>query len=201
MNKAMNTRLMTGTVAFALAAANAWAADDKITEQEAAILALVLRQPYTGTGYTVVSAETKIAHVDFGKAAEVEQSKKYVRERFEADNIDAAKLIDRLFDRNKKSVRLTIKSSPEDGYVVDRDGKFARYFKGDGGGWEQWRHENPIARSSTTVSLPVHDEKSGLVMVYVGTQKDWLVGSGWIILYKYEKGQLRQVAKVMMWIS
>jgi hypothetical protein len=43
--------------------------------------------------------------------------------------------------------------------------------------------------------------KTGLVLVYVGTQSHWLAGAGWVILYKYEKGELKEISKVMMWIS
>jgi hypothetical protein len=114
---------------------------------------------------------------------------------------DIASLVDRLFERNKQTFRLSIKSSAKDGYVVDYDGKYRAYFKENGGGWEKWYKENPTAHGITTVSLPVYDEKSGLVLVYKGTQTHWRTGAGWVILYNYEKGKLKELKKVMMWIS
>ncbi|MGA3283734.1 MAG: hypothetical protein ABSD57_04660 [Verrucomicrobiota bacterium] len=197
----MNTRLSTVLVALVLAAANVWAAGDKMTEQEGTILALVLRQSYTDGGYTVVSPEAGLSHMDAGDSKEVKDSKKYIRDHLQTNGVDVAKLVDRLFERNKKAVRLSIKSSPKDGYIVDYDGKYEKYFKKDGGGWERWYKENPNAHVSTTVSLPIYDEKSGLVLVYKGIQTHWLAGSGWMILYRYEKGELKELKKVMMWIS
>ena len=178
------------------------AADDKMTDQEGVILALVLRQSYTDEGYTVVSPEaTLLHHMIAGDAEKVKQSKKYIREHLQTNGVDVAKLVDRLFERNKKAVRLLIKSSRKDGYIIDYDGKHEKYFKQDGGGWEEWYKENPNAHGMTTVSLPVYDEKSGLVLVYTGTQAGGLAGAGWMILYKYEKGELKELKKVMMWIS
>ena len=85
--------------------------------------------------------------------------------------------------------------------MIDFDGKYKKYFKNDGGGWEKWYKENPKAHGSTTVSLPVYDRKTGCVLEYKGTQSHWLAGSGWVILYKYEKGELKEINRVMLWIS
>jgi len=85
--------------------------------------------------------------------------------------------------------------------VIDYDGKFANYFKEDGGGWEKWYKENPKAHGITTVSLPAYDPKTGLVLLYMGTQVHWLAGSGRVILYSYEKGELKELKRLEMWIS
>jgi len=200
----MNTRLLTVLVALVLTAENVWAAEeanDKMTAQEGIILALALQQSYTDGGYTVVSPEARLSHMDFGNSKEVKDSKKYIRDHLQTNGVNVAKLVDRLFERNKRDVRLSIKSSPKNGYIVDYDGKYGKYFEKNGGGWEKWYKENPNAHGSTAVSLPVYDEKNGLVLVYKGTQSHWLAGSGWIILYRYEKGELKELKKVMMWIS
>lgn len=197
----MNIRLSKVLVALVLAAAGVWAADNKPTDQENTILALVLKRPYADGGYTVVCPEARLFHMDVDDSEQVKQSKKYIREHLQTNGVDVARLVDRLFERNKQPVRLSIKSSPEDGYIVDYDGKYQKYFEKDGGAWERWYKKNPNAHGSTTVSLPVYDEKSGLVLVYKGTQMHWLAGAGWIILYKYEKGELKELKKVMMWIS
>jgi hypothetical protein len=77
-------------------------------------------------------------------------------------------LVEKFFEKNKKSSRLSLKSDRSKGYVIDYDGRFRRYFEKDGGGWEPWYKENPNAHGMTSVSLPVFDENSGIVMVYKG---------------------------------
>ncbi len=196
----MNKILSLVFAALALAAAGAWAGDDTSTEQENAFLALVLKHSDSQGGYTVVKPETRLSHMDGSDAEQVKQSKKYVTEQLAKSGDDVATLVDRLYERNKKSVRLTLKSSPKDGYIID-DGEYAKYFKQGGGGWEKWHEEKPQAHGFTTVSLPVYDEKSGLLLVYIGTQYDWLEGAGFVVLFRYEKGSLHAIGRVMMWIS
>jgi len=188
-------------MALALAATGAWAAEAKATDEENTILTLVLKRPYADGAYTVVHPDTGMSHMGGDGAKEIKQSKMYIAERLQTNGIIVTKLVDRLFERNEKPVRLTLKSSPKDGYVIDFDGKYKKYFKNDGGGWEKWYKENPKAHGSTTVSLPVYDRKTGCVLEYKGTQSHWLAGSGWVILYKYEKGELKEINRVMLWIS
>jgi len=197
----MNTRLLTVLMVLLLAVAGVGAADDKPTDQEDTILALVLRQSHPDGGYTVVSPEAMIAHLDIGDSKEGYKRKVYIREQLQTVGVDVAKLVDRLFERNKKAVRLSIRSSREDGYIVDYDGKYKKYFEKDGGSWEKWYKENPKAHGSTTVSLPVNDEKNGFVLIYTETEVDWLSGAGFVILYKYENRNLKELKKVLMWMS
>jgi hypothetical protein len=151
-----------------------------MTDEEGALLALVLHECYSNNGYTVVSSEAVL------RGGDSEASKKYIQEHLPR----AGGLVDRLFDRNKRTTRLSIKSFQKDGYVVDYDGRFGKYFEKNGGGWRKWYEENPNAHGFTTVSLPVYDDESGFVLVYKGTQLDWLAGSGWVILYRYETKEL-----------
>ena len=44
------------------------------------------------------------------------------------EECDVSKLVDLLFERNKIRVRLSLKSSPKDGYLIDYDGKYNKYF-------------------------------------------------------------------------
>ena len=129
------------------------------------------------------------------------QTKKYVRENLKVQNEHIDQLIETLIQRNKRPVRLELTSSPQDGYLIDYDGKFEKYFKDDGGGWERWYEENPRARGWTRISLPAYDPKTGLVLVYQGTQSHWLAGAGYLILYRYVDGKLEELGRVMLWIS
>jgi hypothetical protein len=171
------------------------------TENENKILALVLKQSYTDGGYTVVHPETALPHLGRGGAKEISRRKRSIAEKLQANDIVVIQLVDELFERNKKPVRLTLKSSLQDGYVIDFEGKYAKYFEKDGGGWEKWYKEHPKAYGSTRVSLPVYDRKTGLVLVYTGHQSHWRLGSGGLTLYRYEKGELKEINNMAMWIS
>jgi len=196
----MNARLMILLTVLVLNTATAVAADE-ISEQEASLLALVLRQVYTDGGYTVVTPEAALSHMDTGSQEEIAQYKQYLEEEFRLNGVEVGPLVGRLLERNKTTVPLTIPSNQEQGYLVDYDGKFSNYFEEDGGGWEKWYEENPLAHGSTTISVPVYDEDSGHIMFYMGTQSHWMLGSGWIILLSYIDGKLTEVTRVMIWIS
>ncbi|MDR0275152.1 MAG: hypothetical protein LBI48_07400 [Burkholderiaceae bacterium] len=199
----MNIRAAMAFVVLLLTASAVWAAGNMGTEEDNRVLALVVKQSYKDGGYTVVNPETGLSHFFYhdADADEIRRSKQYIAKNLQTNGIVVTELVDRLFERNKKPVRLTLKSSPQDGYVMNFDSEYAKYFKDNGGGWEKWYKENPKAHGRTTVSLPVYDQKTGLLLVYMGTQWHWLAGEGWVILYKYEKGKLKEINKVMMWIS
>jgi hypothetical protein len=186
-------------VVLALAAAGAYADGEVSTEPENALLAQVLKHNFNEPGYTVVWPEAEIAHMGGRDAAEIAQSKKYVLEQLRVRDAALPGLVDKLFERNKSPVRLTLKSAQDDGYIID-DGTYAKYFE-HGGGWEKWYADHPAAHGATTVSIPVLDEKSGLLLVYVGTQRGWLEGAGFMLLYRKDKDGLHELARVMMWIS
>jgi len=196
-----NIKMVAVLALLLLAATRLWAVEDSATDEEKTILSLVLKHSYTDGGYTVVVPETGLSHAGSGDLQEMKQSKKYIVENLLTNGIAVTKLVDQLFERNKKVVRLTLKSSPKDGYLIDYDGKYEKYFKKDGGGWDKWYKENPKAYGNTTVSLPVYDRQTGLVLVYKGTQAHWLAGSGFVILYRYEKGSLKELNKVCMYVS
>jgi hypothetical protein len=176
------------------------AAEGAPTNEENAILTLVLSEPYKDGGYTVVDAQTH----GYGKdSKEDKEQREYIVKKMKAAGHDVSGLVNQLFEHNQKSVRLTLKSAPEKGYLIDYDRKYSKYFdqKGKGGGWDQWYKENPKAHGHTTVSLPAYDPKTKLVLIYKGTQSHWLAGAGYIILYRYENGKLVELYKVMLWIS
>lgn len=169
------------------------------TEAENALLAQVLKHNFSEPGYTVVWPEAEIAHMSGRDDAEIAQSKQYTIENLRVKDKALPALVDKLFERNRKPVRLTLKSAPANGYIID-DGTYAKYFE-QGGGWEKWYTDHPAAHGATTVSIPVADPQSGLVLVYVGTQRHWLDGAGFMLLYRRDKEGLHELARVMMWIS
>lgn len=168
---------------------------------DTAILSEVLRHPDTNGNFTVVAPMTTLSTLIGDDPEDLEQSKKYVIDNLKVEGKHVADLFKRLIDKNKTPVRLELPSSPKDGYLIDYDGKFDKYFIDDGGGWDHWYKENPKAMGWTRVSLPAYDPKTNLVLIYKGTQSHWLAGAGHLILYKYQNGKLRELGRLMLWIS
>jgi hypothetical protein len=166
------------------------------------ILSLILTSPFADGGYTVVSPRTSLdglgttqyAQTSFGGIG-------YIRAYLRVRDYDLTGLIDILAERNKESTPLTIASSIRQGYYIDYENKFSRYFEKGGGGWEQLRAENPWAHGMTTISLPAYDPKTGIILVYIGTQWDWTTGEGRIYAFQYRNGVLKELKSVELWIS
>ncbi|RPI77454.1 MAG: hypothetical protein EHM45_09035 [Desulfobacteraceae bacterium] len=178
-----------------------FAQDLKSDEKDNALLDQILQAEFKGGGFTVVDPMTDLSHLKADKPENLVRSREYVGKGIKIENYDIGPLFDQLIKKNQKPVRLTLKSSPEKGYLVDYDGKFDNYFNSGNGGWEKWHKENPLTQGWTRVSLPAYDEKTGIILLYLGTQYDWLAGSGDLIVYKYKDGKLQELGRVMLWIS
>lgn len=152
-------------------------------------------------GYTIVAPYTSLSRFVISDPKRVEQTKKYILDNISIEKYEIRELVDLLFERNKTPVPLALKSSQKNGYLIDYDGKFEKYFEKDGGGWEKFYKENPKADGRTTVSLPAYDRKTGILLVYIGTQRHYRSGSGRVIAYKYEQGQLKELARIELWVS
>lgn len=186
---------------FCLLLSTSCAAGEDTPVEDSLLLSLVLQRSFEDGGYTVVSPQTKI-FIDVNDPEEVEETKEYILESLKMEGRNIRKLVDLLFERNKTPVRLPLESSPEDGYLIDDEGKFINYFlEEDGDGWEKWRLENPKAHCMTSVSLPAYDTKTNVFVIYIGTQCDWLAGVGWVIAFKYENDQLSELGRVALWVS
>lgn len=195
----MVTRLVPVLVACLLACSSCSRRDAAMSpEQENQILALVLAQPLPDGGYTVVRPRTTLSPLDL---KELKGSRDAVRQGIKIEGYDVGKLFDLLMARNREPFQLTLESSPKDGYVIDYDGKYSNYFANGGGGWEKWRQENPQAHGMTSISRPAYDPEAGVVLIYMGTQADWLAGTGGIVAFRYRDGALTRIGQVMLWIS
>jgi len=198
----MKLRSAIAFMALLLLASVVWAADDQATVNDNKIFTLALEQFHKDGGYTVVNPKTGFSYSFTRDAKELEQVKQRITEFFKSDGARIAKLVDQLFERNKAPAPLMLRSFPENGYVIDYDGKYAKYFdKKDGRGWERWRNENPKAHGSTSISLPAHDPETGLLLIEIGTQWNGLAGRGFLILYKYENGEIKEIKRMETWVS
>ena len=152
----------------------------------------------------VVRPKAELDTVDVGLAPNIKDSLGSGADP--STNAVVAWLVDQLFERNKmsgtkKAPQLSLASSATNGYVVDYDSKYGKYFRNDGGSWARFYGENPKARGIVTISLPAYDDKTGLALVYRGTHEHGLRGWGEVILYKYEKGKLRKLNSTTLWIA
>ena len=157
----MNTRLFAAPIALAVARLFIQEFGENQPGRDAGILALVLKHSYRDGGYTVVDPDTKFRYGDPDDPERFKQVKEHLRRELETAGVDVGKVVEELFARNSKTVRLSLKSAQADGYIVDYDGTFAKYFEKNGGGWEKWRQDQPNARGMTSVSLPAYDPGAG----------------------------------------
>jgi len=115
-------------------------ADIQATNLDDTILALALTDPSPGGGYVVVLPKAELDGENVGEAQYIKDS----LGRDEAPNTAVINmLVDKLFERNKTSgtrqaVGLNVTSSLTNGYVVDHDGKYAKYLQHDGGSWPRY---------------------------------------------------------------
>lgn len=169
-------------------------------DQDNMLLLQVLSQHYKNGGFTVVAPETYIFGRGRNESALVEMKRRVV-DKLRIEGYDIGPLFDKLMEKNSISYPLSLKSSPENGYLIDYDGKFAKYFVDKGDGWEKWYSENPTAYGWTRVSLPVCDAEAGIVLVYKDTQSHWLGGAGSIIAYRMVGGVITELSRVRLWVS
>ncbi len=165
------------------------------------IVPLILKDGLKNNEYTVVNELTRLSDEDFEDEKSIALSKKYINEYFKHHGFDFSKLVDKLYEVNKVQMNLTISSNIPEGYLIDKENIYDKYFEKDGGGWELWYKEHPNARGKTTISIPVYDKVNGIVLVYKGSQFHWKSGKGKIIAYRYENGTLVELVSVRIWIS
>ena len=116
------------------------------------------------------------------------------------EGFDAKPLVDALYEVNQKSIRLTLPSDEAKGYVIDEDGKYARYFVGNGVSWDKFYDENPKVRGRIWVSLPVYDREKGILLVYVSTEEArGRAYAGIVIAYQYREGVLKGIYRESLW--
>lgn len=192
----MKIKILTIVSLLVLITSAVWATAISAAEEENAILAQALKQPFTGGGYTIVNPMTNLPINESAL-----REKRYIAEQLQSNYPVVLNLLDQLIARNGRSAWLSLKSSEKDGYLIDYTGEYKKYLQGDGAGWDRLYHDHPKAHGYTTVSLPVHDQKTGLVLLYKATQSHAQTGTGWIILYKYDSGRLRKLKAAIVWVS
>ncbi|CAF3016777.1 unnamed protein product, partial [Rotaria sp. Silwood2] len=157
------------------------------------ILPLILENHYGDGRYTVVNPETTISYLnDFH----------FSIDPLIINGYNCTPLFHELIKKNQQIVNLTIKSDPSNGYIIDQDNTFSKYFLPNGGGWDKLYEENPKVVGLTSVSLPMYDKERNLVMVYKSFIQHYLAGQGDLIVYMLNKNRtLHELGRRMIWIS
>ncbi|HEY97464.1 MAG TPA: hypothetical protein G4O16_04710, partial [Dehalococcoidia bacterium] len=168
------------------------------------LIALILTQELDEGEYHIYSPDMSFGIMG-GQAASTSfgGGKEYLIESFREQGVEVGKLFEVLLQRNQAPERMQIPSSLEDGYLIDYDGYFISYFKNDPemNGWQRLRDENPCAHAFVTISVPAYDPETGIILVYIGWQGDWLFGSGDIYAFEYDGIRLKEIAIINLWIS
>lgn len=170
-----------------------------LRERDKIVLPLVLADFIEGGGYKIVAPETNNYRLKPERFDD--DFKKRMLADLQVEGEDVSGLLDKLVKRNSEQVKLNIPSSEKDGYLIDYERKFDKYFERSGGGWTRLYKENPKAYGFVNISLPSYDEKTGLVLIYKGVENDNLAGAGFLYLYRCQNGKLTQLRRAIMWIS
>jgi len=202
----MNMRLLTLPVIFLLIGAVCLAGELKTEIRDNEIIALFLQSYYKDVAdrgkYVVVSPETSFEYVEDERLMPEDRKNRwnrlrtYVRDRIRAgeiklDGYDIGPIIDDLFEKNKRKARLSIKSDPKNGYIVDYDGTFEKSARKYG---NQFYKENPNVLELTRVSLPGWNQEHNIFLIYTA----W---NGNLIAYRYEKGTLNEIGRTTLLIE
>ena len=98
------------------------AQDTKGQVDDNLLLAMVLEKAFGGGGgFTVVSPKTFfVSHMaPFRDGIEQTKAKEKMKEYYKNEGYDIDPLVDLLLERNMRSVRLSLKSCPQNGYFID----------------------------------------------------------------------------------
>ena len=165
------------------------------------ILRLVLTRDYDDGKYNVIQPQTNTIVEHFFKNRE-KRTVKFINRWLKRYGVNEPALVDALLAQNAEPTTLTLTSNPQKGYLIDYDGEFAHYFKQHGVmGWKEWREEKPDALSYVSISLPVYNKESNIILIYRDFVTGGKAGAGIIIAYTYENGKLELITRVRLWIS
>lgn len=154
-------------------------------DKDNAILAQVLELECEGCLFTVVNPMTNTFIMD------------HLPEKFTADGYDCAPLIKKLIKKNKKPARLTLESSFVNNYVIVDIKEFRKlYFYGIRQIYNLLNMDLPLYRL-LAISLPVYDDKEGIVLVYADVGLPFASAS-WLIAYRLEDGKLREIECLLL---
>jgi len=162
------------------------------TELDNEFLAAMLKNDVKQNQYAIVSHDSYMEH-----SADAVSTIDWLDTEFQYNECEIREMIEALFEKNKKPKRLTLKSSKDDGFVVDYEGKLDCFVEGKKG-FRKWLKENPDVQGYVRISLPVIG-KNGLILIYYEIHYSDAVGR--YDLYQYKDKQLKYLTSQVSWTA
>jgi hypothetical protein len=169
-------------------------APDQVSQAEQAVYAFLLSTMYQHKGY-VIMAETATSASGVDNTA---QTLDYVLQNLHAL---APGTLDSFRSRNASSQTLRPDMQLGGPYTLLSQAAKNRIFSQNQSGWDIFYNHYPQAPGITTFSRVGFNAGLDQALVYMGTQSNWLVGSGYYILLKKNNGTWSIDQQVMIWVS
>ena len=169
-------------------------ATDQSSREEQSVYAFLLSKMYQHTGY-VIMAVTATSATGVGNTA---QTLDYVLQNMH--NV-AAETLDSFRSRNATAQILHPDMQLGGPYTLLSQTARNRIFSQNQSGWDIFYSRYPQAPGLTTFSRVGFNATLDQALVYLGTQSNWLVGTGYYLLLKKVNGTWNIDQQVMIWVS
>ena len=169
-------------------------ATDQSSREEQSVYAFLLSKMYQHTGY-VIMAVTATSATGVGNTA---QTLDYVLQNMH--NV-AAETLDSFRSRNATAQILHPDMQLGGPYTLLSQTARNRIFSQNQSGWDIFYSRYPQAPGLTTFSRVGFNATLDQALVYLGTQSNWLVGTGYYLLLKQVNGTWSIDQQVMIWVS
>ena len=167
---------------------------DQINRQEQAVYAFLLSKMYQHTGY-VIMAVTATSATGVGNTA---QTLDYVLQNMH--NV-TPETLGSFRSRNATAQILHPDMQLGGPYTLLSQTARNRIFSQNQSGWDIFYNRYPQAPGLTTFSRVGFNATLDQALVYMGTQSNWLVGTGYYLLLKQVNGTWSIDQQVMIWVS
>ena len=193
-------KLLWSAILCAALAAQMQAGNLDANKRDQLVLETLLQEDRGQPGYSVVPAQSMTASFVDTDEAGLAQTRRYVTKKLGLTEAEFQRLFQRLLERNRAAVQLSLSSAPDKGYVIETATKSDEYVNQGAPGWLAWLRDHPDARDVTRVSLPAYDAKTGLILVHTIRQKPVMHGAGYLVLYKWKGDKLVRIGRVTLWV-
>jgi hypothetical protein len=169
-------------------------AANQIDVQEQAVYAFLLPEMYRNRGYVIMAATaTGPTGVD-----NTSQTLDYVLQNMHGVASDTR---NSFLTRNDASYPVNPNMDLGGPYTILSQTARNQIFGQNQSGWEIFYNRYPQAPGITTLSRVGFNAAFNQALVYIGTQSNWLAGSGYYILLTKKNGSWSIDQQVMTWVS
>ena len=169
-------------------------APNQTNQEEQSVYAFLLSKMYQHKGYVIMAdTATSLSGVD-----NTAQTLDYVLQNLH--NVDSQTL-DSFRSRNATAQVLRPDMQLGGPYTLLSQSARDQIFGKNQSGWDIFYYRFPQAPGITTFSRVGFNGNLDQALVYMGTQSNWLAGSGYYILLKKSNGTWSIDQQVMIWIS